>query len=252
LPLTLGADLSGEVDAVGEGVSDWVVGSAVFGVTNARFTGAYAEYAIAEPARLAERPQRLTAVEAAATPVVAVTAWQALFEEARLQRGDRVLIHGASGGVGAFAVQLARRAGLQIAATAPARDLAFVRDLGAETAVDGYGERFEDLGRGFDAVIDIVGGEVQRRSFGVLKHGGALVSTVSPPDLALAERNGVRAGFFLVDVTTERLKRIADLVTRDALIVDVGAVLPLQSAQEAHDMIEGTRPKPRGKIVLKS
>ena len=144
LPLTLGADLCGEIVAIGAGVRGFSIGEAVFGATNARFTGAHAEQAIAAAGKLARKPGRISEIDAAAVPVVAVTAWQALFEEAELKRGDRVLIHGAAGGVGAFAVQLARWAGLEIAATAEARDLDFVKRLGANEAIDFRAERFED------------------------------------------------------------------------------------------------------------
>ena len=159
LPLTLGADLSGEIDAIGEGVAGFAVGEAVFGATNARFTGAYATLAIAEAGRLARKPDRVSDIEAAATPVVAVTAWQALFEEAKLSRGDTVVIHGAAGGVGAFAVQLAHEAGLKVIATVEASDIAFVRTLGAGDAIDHRAGRFEDRAQNVDAVIDLVGGE---------------------------------------------------------------------------------------------
>lgn len=250
LPLTPGADLAGEIDRLGEGVGGFAIGQPVFGATNTRFTGAYAEYAIASAGKLARKPMRISNVEAAAVPVVAVTAWQALFEQAKLERGGSVLIHGAAGSVGGFAVQLARWAGLKVYATAAARDLAFAKGLGADETIDYRGERFEDRVDEVDAVIDLVGGETQLRSFNVLKSGGALVSAVSEPDGAIAERKGVRAGFMLVDVTTDRLGRIAELMEAGAVSVDIGAVLPLASAREAHEMIEGARAKPRGKIVL--
>ncbi len=214
LPLTLGADLCGEIVAIGAGVRGFSIGEAVFGATNARFTGAYAERAIAVAGKLARKPRQISEIDAAGVPVVAVTAWQALFEEADLKRGDRVLIHGAAGGVGAFAVQLARWAGLEIAATAEGRDLDFVKSLGATEAIDFRAERFEDRVHDVDAVIDLVGGETQARSFEVLKPGGRLVSTVAPPDPSLAERRGSSARFFLVDVTTARLDEIAACSTR--------------------------------------
>jgi NADPH:quinone reductase-like Zn-dependent oxidoreductase len=250
LPLTLGADLAGEIDALGEDVAGFTLGEAVFGATNARFTGAYAEYALAVAAKLAPKPARVGYPEAAAAPVVAVTAWQALFEEAKLERGGSVLIHGAAGGVGAFAVQLGRWAGLRILATAGGEDMAFVKSLGADEAIDYRAGRFEDRAHDLDAVIDLVGGDAQRRSFDVLKPGGSLVSTVSEPDRALAESKGVRARFFLVDVTTDRLAKIAGLIDSAVLTVDVGAVMSLASAREAHEALDGERPKPRGKIVL--
>ena len=250
LPLTLGVDVAGEVEVLGEGVANFQIGERVFGATNARFTGANAEYAIALASKLAPKPERVSFVEAAAVPVVAVTAWQALFEEAKLAPGASVLIHGAAGSVGAFAVQLARRAQFRVLATARAADIAFVRSLGASDAIAYETDRFEDRARGVDAVIDLVGGDTQRRSFEVLKPGGVLVSAVSEPDREAAARSRVRAGFFLVDVTTDRLMRIADLLADGALSVVVGATLPLASVREAHEMLDGGRRKPRGKIVL--
>jgi NADPH:quinone reductase-like Zn-dependent oxidoreductase len=250
LPLTLGVDISGEIDRLGDGVTDLRVGELVFGATNERFTGANAEYAVASAAMLARKPERLSFAEAAAVPVVVVTAWQALFEKAKLARGDTVLIHGAAGSVGAFAVQLARWAQLTVLATAGPDDLAFVKGLGANNVIDYRTERFEDRARGVDAVIDLVGGDTQARSFNVLRPGGALVSAVSRPDPAAAQSHGVRAEFFLVEVTTDRLTRIAGLLQRGALSVDVGATLPLASIRQAHEMLDGGRRKPRGKIVL--
>lgn len=250
LPLTLGADLAGVIDAVGYGVSGLAVGQRVFGTTNARFTGAYAETAIADAGKLALKPDNVSDVAAAATPVVAVTAWQAVFEEAKLKRGETVVIHGAAGGVGAFAVQLASAAGIHVIGTAKASDIAFVLTLGAEEAIDYRTEHFESQAQNVDAVIDLVGGETQARSFGVLRRGGRLISTVSPPDTVLASRSGVEARFFLVEVTTSRLERIAPMIASGLLSADVGVVLPLADARTAHEMLDGSRPKPRGKIVL--
>ena len=250
LPLTLGADLAGVIDAVGDGVSGFAVGQRVFGATNGRFTGAYAEIAIADAGRLAPKPDNVSDVAAAATPVVAVTAWQAVFEEAKLKRGETVVIHGAAGGVGAFAVQLASAAGIHVIGTAAASDIPFVLTRGAEVAIDFQSERFESRAQNVDGVIDLVGGETQARSFSVLRRGGRLISTVSLPDPVLASRRGVEAGFFLVDVTATRLERIAALLATGALSADVGAVLPLADARTAHEMLDGSRPKPRGKIVL--
>jgi NADPH:quinone reductase-like Zn-dependent oxidoreductase len=251
LPLTLGSDIAGTVEATGSAVTGFHPGARVFGVVNKRFTGAYAEYAVAEAAMIAPAPARLDAIEAASVPVIAVTAWQALFEQAALTRGQTVLIHGAAGNVGAFAVQLARQAGITVVATASAQDIGFVRCLGAATVIDHRAERFEAVARDIDAVVDLVGGEAQSRSFAVLKRGGRLVSAVSEPDAALAGQAGVKAGFFLVDVTTERLRPIAELLGSGKLRVTVGSVLPLAGARTAHEMLDGLRPHPRGKIVLR-
>lgn len=250
LPLTLGSDLSGEISAVGEGVSGFAVGDAVFGVTNKRFTGGYADYAVAEAGMLALKPLSLDHVHAASVPVVAVTAWQALFAQAHLARGQSVLIHGAAGNVGAYAVQLARQAGLKISATTSSADLDYVKGLGADQVVDFRSTAFEDAVTDVDAVIDLVGGEVQARSFAVLRRGGTLVSAVSHPDPALAQRADVAARFFLVDVTSAMLSELGSLLDDEVLTASVGTVLPVAEARRAHEMLDSLERRPRGKIVL--
>lgn len=250
LPLTLGSDLSGEIVAMGPGVSKLRVGDQVYGVTNPQFIGAYAEYAIASAEMVSHKPTSLTHVEAASVPVIAVTAWQALFDHAHLEAGQTVVIHGAAGNVGSYAVQLARRAGVQTIAIVSTGDISFVRDLGANTVIDYRTQRFEDQVRDADAVIDLVGGETQSRSFQVLRRGGKLISAVSNPDQQLAERHDVAATFFLVNVTNQNLAEIARLVDGGQLRTKVGAVLPLADAREAHLMLEHVRPQPKGKIVL--
>jgi NADPH:quinone reductase-like Zn-dependent oxidoreductase len=250
LPLTLGSDLSGEIVAVGPEVSDLRVGDQVYGVTNPRLIGAYAEYAVASAAMVSRKPSSLTHIEAASVPVIAVTAWQALFDHGQLKPGQIVVIHGAAGNVGAYAVQLARRAGAEIVATAGSDDISFVRDLGANTVIDYKTRRFEDEVRDADAVIDLVGGDTQQRSFQVLRRGGKLISAVSNPDRHLAQSHGVDAAFFLVNVTSRHLAEIAALVDEGKLRARVGAVLPLADAREAHLMLEHLRPQPKGKIVL--
>lgn len=250
LPLTLGSDLAGEVHEVGPGSVELSAGEEVFGVTNKQFLGAYAEYAVACASMLAKRPRSLTYVEAASVPVVAVTAWQALFEYACLGSGQRVLIHGAAGSVGSYAVQLAHGANVNVVATAANADMDYVRELGAGEVIDYRSQRFEEHVREVDAVIDLVGGETQTRSFGVLRRDGKLISTVSPPDQRLAKNHNVHAEFFLVEVTTEKLKRIAELLDRGKLRPEVGAVLQLSDARKAHMMLEGDISRPRGKIVL--
>jgi NADPH:quinone reductase-like Zn-dependent oxidoreductase len=250
LPLTLGSDLAGDIEAVGPDVTDLRVGDQVYGVTNPRFIGAYAEYAVASAAMIAHKPTSLSHIEAASVPVIAVTAWQGLFDQAQLIAGQTVLIHGAAGNVGSYAVQLARQAGLRTIATAAAEDLVYVRELGADTVVDYQSEHFEDVARDVDAVLDLVGGDTQTRSFQVLRRGGKLISAVSRPDQELAKSLGVDATFFLVNVTTRHLTEIAGLIDSSALRTRVGAVLPFADAREAHLMLEGIRRPPKGKIVL--
>ena len=251
LPLTLGSDLAGVVEAVGSDVDDFTVGEAVFGVTNAQFTGAYAEFAIASANMIATKPPKIGDIEAASLPVVAVTAWQALFDQAELDKGQSVLIHGAAGNVGSFAVQLGREAGLNIIATAGSDDVQYVERLGAQQVIDFRAERFESAIPKVDAVIDLVGGETQERSFAVLRRGGSLISTVSPPDQHRAQTQGVKAAFFLVGVSTDRLQRISELLGSGKIAARVGTVLELSQARAAHEMLEGARPHAGGKIVLK-
>jgi hypothetical protein len=171
-----------------------------------------------------------------------------LFDQAQLIAGQTVLIHGGAGNVGAYAVQLARRAGIRTIATAATDEIAFVRELGAHTVVDFQTERFEDAVRNVDAVLDLVGGETQNRSFKVLRRGGKLISAVSQSDQELAKSHGVDATFFLVNVTTRHLTELADLIDRGNLKTRVGAVLPLVDAREAHFILEGRRPPRKGSI----
>lgn len=250
LPLTLGSDLSGTVVAVGPDVSGLKPGDEVFGVTNKRFTDAYAEYAIAESAMIALKPASLSHVEAASVPVIAVTAWQALFDQAGVKSGQTVLIHGAAGGVGAYAVGLAKHAGAVVIATASARDEAYVKGLGADQVIDYRTQRFEDLAKDVDVVVDLVGGDTQARSFATLKRNGVMVSAVSHPDQEAATRHGVSANFFLVDVSTAALGEVAALIDQGVLSTNVGLVLPLDEVVRAHETLEGRLPHRGGKIVL--
>ncbi len=250
LPLTLGSDLSGEVAAVGPGVIEYRVGDQVFGVTNPQFTGSYAEYALASAAMISNKPTSLSHVEAASVPVVAVTAWQALFDQAQLRAGQTAVILGAAGNVGSYAVQLASRAGFQTVATAAADEIAFVRSLGADKVIDYRAQRLEEHVRDADAVIDLAGGEIQDRSFQVLRRGGRLISAVSTPDPYLAELHGVVATYFLVYVTSRYLAEIARRIDCGKLKTNVGKALPLEEAREAHLMLEHFRPQPKGRIVL--
>ena len=249
LPLTLGSDLAGIVEDVGPGVSGFKIGDEVYGASNEQFTGAYAEYALVSAKMNALKPKTLSFVEAASAPVVAVTAWQMLFDYARATAGQTVLVHGAAGNVGAYAVQMARQADLKVIANTSARDAAYVRSLGADEVVDYRSARFEDLIPPVDAVIDTVGGETRERSFRVLKPGGILVSVVSPIPEETARHYGAKAVFFLVQVTTTRLKLIAELFDSGKLVPHVGSVLPLEEARAAHEMLDGAPHKP-GKIVL--
>jgi NADPH:quinone reductase-like Zn-dependent oxidoreductase len=249
LPLTLGSDVAGVVESVGSEVSHFQAGDAVFGATNGRFTGGYAEYAVAPATKLARMPKRMGFIEAAAVPVVACTAWQMVFEHGAMDAAKRVLVHGAAGNVGAYAVQFAKRMAREVIATAASDDAEYVRTLGADRVIDFHSTRFEEVLTDVDVVLDTIGGETQERSFTVLKPGGALVSAVSEPDPQKAAQRGVRALFFLVEVSSPRLEQIAALIDAGELHSRVGDVLPLADARIAHEMLAG-KPHKRGKIVL--
>jgi NADPH:quinone reductase-like Zn-dependent oxidoreductase len=246
-PLTLGSDLSGTVEELGPGVLDFIIGSDVYGVTNAQFCGANAEFAVASAGMVAKKPQSLSHLEAASVPVVAVTAWQMLFEYAHAVAGQSVLILGAGGNVGAYAVQLAAMTGLDIVAVAGSKDLELVRSLGAKTVLDYRAVSFEKAIPQVDVVIDTVGGETLERTFEKLKSGGVLVSVVSGKPLP--QRTGVRSVFFYAEVTTARLIVLTKLFEEGRLSARVGSVLPLKDARMAHYMLAGAPHKP-GKIVL--
>jgi NADPH:quinone reductase-like Zn-dependent oxidoreductase len=250
LPLTLGSDLSGIVEVAGRDVHHLKPGDEVYGATNPQFIGGYAEYALASASMTAKKPKSLTFQEAASAPVVAVTAWQMLFDYAKAQSGQSVLIHGAAGNVGAYAVQLARQAGLRVFATVSTDDVSFAESLGADKVIDYKTTRFEDVVPPVDIVLDMVGGDTKSRSFQVIRPGGILVSVVSAacPELDLPA--AVRSVFFLVEVNTRRLEELKALFDRGELKARVGTVLPLDQARKAHEMLSGA-PHKSGKIVLK-
>lgn len=250
LPLTPGSDVAGVVESVGPGVSQFTAGDGVFGATNAQFTGGYAEYAVASVLKLARMPRRLGFIEAASVPVIACTAWQMVFEHGGVNATSRVLVHGGAGNVGAYAVQLARRVAREVAATVSAESVEYARALGAHRVIDGRQSRFEDVITDVDVVLDTIGGDMQERSFVVLKAGGVLVSAVSMPDQQKAAQHHVRAQFFLVDVSSSRLAQIAELIDAGNLNPRVGDVLPLSEARIAHEMLAGSPHRP-GKIVLR-
>ncbi len=250
LPLTLGSDLSGAVIGVGGGVTDLAIGDLVFGVTNERFTNAYAELALASAMMIAKKPMGIEHALAASAPVVSVTALQMLFDHAKVVAGQRVLVHGAGGNVGAYAVQLAKYAGAHVTGTGVTHSLDYIRSLGADVVVDTGTTRFEDVVGRVDAVIDTVGGNLQTRSFDVLGVGGALVSAVSKPVEAEAARRGIRASFILVDVNRETLTRIGALLAARKLAGQIGPTLPLREARRAHEMLDGLVPRQPGKILL--
>jgi len=246
-PLTLGSDFAGVVEAVGPGVSQFNSGDEVYGVTNPQFVGANAEYAIASASMIAPKPLRLSSLEAASLPVVAVTAWQMLFEHARPEVDQTVLVLGAAGNVGAFAVQFAANAGFHVVALVGTNDVDYARSLGATDVIDYRTSDFADVVRSVDVVIDTVGGDTRGRAVTVLKPGGIIVTVVST-DFVPA-RSDVRSAFFYAEVTTARLSTISTLLESGKVVPQVGSILPLADVRTAHEMLAGA-PHQRGKIML--
>jgi NADPH:quinone reductase-like Zn-dependent oxidoreductase len=174
-----------------------------------------------------------------------------VFDHAKIAPGQTVLVHGGAGAVGACVVQLAHRAKARVIATASADDLPYVRGLGAERVLDFRGVPFEEVTGPVDAVIDTVGGEVLRRSLPLIQPGGIIVSAVSAPDAAEAARRQIRSAYFIIEVTTADLARIAAMIEAHELSLSVGTILPLDEARLAHELLAGRWPHPRGKIVLR-
>ncbi len=245
-PIILGHEFSGIIAAVGPDVADFYVGDDVYGVNDWFGDGAQAEYCLAKSVEIAPKPRSLSHAEAAVVPISALTAWQGLFEQAGLTAGDKVLVHGAAGGVGIFAVQLACWRGARVIGTAWTANLDFVRRLGAIEAIDYQTQRFEDEAQDVDVVFDTVGGETLKRSWAVVKPGGKIVSASYLSETAMDP--GVRDTFFLVRTDRRQLVEIARLLDTGELRSFVAGVFPLAGAPEAY--ARAAQGHLRGKIVL--
>ncbi|MGW0751422.1 NADP-dependent oxidoreductase [Streptomyces sp. NPDC002587] len=244
----VGWDVSGTVEAVGPGVTLHRVGDEVYGMP--RFpqqAGAYAEYVTAPARHFARKPASLDHVQAAALPLAALTAWQALVDTAGVTAGQRVLVHAAAGGVGHLAVQIAKARGAYVIGTASAGKHGLLRELGADEVIDYRTTDFEDAVTDVDVVIDAMGGDHGQRSLKVLKPGGHLV-TLPGPDGIPADTRGVRASWIIVEPDLKGLEEIAALVEQGLLKPLVDTVLPLEQAAKAHEI--GERGRTTGKIVL--
>lgn len=248
LPLILGTDVSGTVEAVSPGVTAFRRGDSVYARAGVTRDGAYAEYVAMPTSDVAHKPPSLDHLQAAALPHVTLTAWQALFELADLAPGQTILIHGAAGGVGHIAVQLARWRGARVIGTA-SRNLDFLAELGVDQAIDYTATAFETVAHDVDVVLDTIGGDTQQRSWGVLKPGGILVSVIQPPSAEEATAHGVRGAMVSsAPPIGKTLAEVAALVEAGHIKPHVGAVLPLADAQRAQALVaEG---HVRGKVVL--
>ncbi len=251
LPAIPGHEVSGVVESVADTSDGGLIGEAVYALTSFCRDGAAAEYVAVHAADLAPRPRTLDAVQAAAVPLSALTVWQAFFDHAQLTPGQRVLIHGAAGGVGSFAVQVARWQGAYIVATASAENHDFLVGLGANEVIDYRRVRFEQAVGDIDVVLDTIGGETRERSWQVLKPGGLLVSLPEPipeGEAAAHVKGGRRGLFFLVHPSRQQLTRIATLIDSGAVRPTIAATIPLAKARQAFE--RGVAGHTRGKLVL--
>jgi len=249
LPLIVGWDVSGMVESTGTGVTRLKKGDEVYGRPDLARDGAYAEYIVVNESEVAPKPRSIDHIHAAGIPLAALTAWQALFDAAQLKAGQSVLIHAAAGGVGHFAVQLAKWKGAQVIGTASEANRDFVRKLGADEVIDYRTIRFEDTVKDVDVVLDTIGGDTQKRSWKVLKKGGILVSILSPPSPEEALAHGVLQARVFVQPNAEQLAEIAMLVDFGTLRPIVETVFPLSEAGRAHELSQTGHT--RGKIVLR-
>jgi NADPH:quinone reductase-like Zn-dependent oxidoreductase len=244
-PYIPGVDLAGVVEEVGPGVTAFQKGQAVFGQSA---KGAYAEYTTASVETLALKPEKLNFDEAAAIPVGATTAWQGLFDQGGLQAGQRVLIQGASGGVGSFAVQFARWKGAHVIGTTSTANVDFVRSLGAETVVDYTSTPVEQVVHDVDLVLDTVGAHTLESSVQAVKRGGTLVTIAGQPPEEKVKERGVHVALFSSRVSSKLLQTFAQLIDEGQVKVFVGAKFPLRDAQRAHELSQSGHG--RGRIVL--
>ena len=242
-----GHEFSGVVAAAAKDTPGFDVGQEVYGMNDWFSDGATAEYCITQPSSIAQKPTGLTHIEAASVPIGALTAWQGLFDRARLQAGERVLVHGGAGAVGLFAIQLARFRGAHVVSTASARNLAFVSGLGAEQVFDYQATRFDEKLSEIDVVFDTVGGETLQRSWGVLKPGGRMITIAAESEATADDR--VKQAFFIVEPNHEQLTRIGKLLETRRLQTVVDAVLPLAQASVAYTG-EVKERRGRGKLVI--
>lgn len=247
-PVISGYDISGRIISAGSGVDPSLVSKDVFALLSWRGGGAYAEYVAVPAESVVPKPVRLTHVQAAAVPLVALTAYQALFVDGHLTAGQTVLIHGGSGGVGHMAVQLAKHAGARVLATSSAENLEYIRSIGADVAIDYRAQRFEDVARNVDLVLDTVGGDTLKRSYGVIRSGGTLISLVELPDAALLAERKARGARTIVRPDSGHLNQIAALIDKGAVTPTVSMTYPLAEAAAAQDDLSRLR-KP-GKSVL--
>lgn len=248
-PIILGWDAAGVIHKVGSKVSEWQPGDRVFARPATTARGTYAEFTTVDEALLARVPGDVSFTEAAATPLAGLTAWQCLFDFAKLQAGEKVLVHAGAGGVGSFAIQLAKYAGATVFATGGPESLPIMKTLGADQVFN-YKNPEETLPSDFDVIIDTVGGKTQEQSFDLLKAGGRLVSIVQPPSEERAMEKNVKAGFVWLEPRGDELQEMAKLMDENKVKPLIDKVLPftVDGLKEAHRLSQSGHAK--GKIVI--
>jgi NADPH:quinone reductase-like Zn-dependent oxidoreductase len=247
LPLIPGYDVAGVVEKTGANVTKLKAGDAVYGYPT--FGSSWADYAIVKEWEVAAKPKSLNFVEAAAVPMGALTAWQALVDVAKLQPGQTILIHGGSGGVGSFAIQIAKARGARVIATASTANQDLLKQLGAGVAVDYTKTKFEDVAKDVDAVLDPVGKETLARSYDVVKKGGIVMSLVARPDPVELQKRGIRGVGISVHPDVDDLTEIAQLIDAGKIKPTVTQVLPLSGAIAAQQ--QAATHHTRGKVVVR-
>ncbi len=250
-PSALGMDFSGIIKQVGEEISsDFKEGDEVYGQAGipSGGSGAFAEQALASVTSIAHKPKTLDHSEAAALPLVGVSAWQALVEHIGLSKSQKILIHGGAGGIGSIAIQLAKNLGAYVATTVSIEDKQFVHELGANEVIDYKTQTFEDVVHDYDAVFDTVGGETYTRSFRVLRKDGIIVSMLEQQNLELMKQFGVKAISQFTQVNKERLAKLAEWVDQNKVNIHIEKTFSLDEAGKALDYLRDIHP--RGKIVL--
>jgi NADPH:quinone reductase-like Zn-dependent oxidoreductase len=248
-PMILGGDIAGVIEKVGSKIKKFKAGDPVFAYVSLDNSGGYAQYALVTQQEAAPKPKSLTYVEAAAVPIVGLTAWQALIDTAKLSAGQTVLIHGGSGGVGSFAIQIAKARGAKVMATASTANQDFLKQLGADVTIDYTKQKFEDIAKDVDVVLDSIGKDTLARSYAVVKKGGIIVSLVARPKESELEKHGVHGAALSVDPNSEELSEIGKLIDEKKVRVFVSQTFPLSEAMKAQEQVATGHT--RGKIVLK-
>ncbi len=251
-PSTLGMDFSGIIKQVGDGdaSSEYTQGDEVYGQASVTSggSGAFAQMAITNVDSIALKPKSLSHNEAAALPLVGVSAWQALVENVELSQGQIILIHGGAGGIGSISIQLAKNLGAYVTTTVSSDDKQFVQDLGADEVIDYKIQSFEYLLHNYDTAFDTVGGETYTKSFKVLKKGGIIVSMLEQPNSELMQRFGIKAIFQFTQSNNDRLTRLAQWVDQNDIKVHIDKTFQLDETAKALDYVKDVHP--RGKIIL--